>query len=65
MYTAIMNDLQTIETDYADSLAESVEYTKQQVAFKLSQLEGMLSKTQQSNKQDKMSMLIQTMIASF
>ena len=65
MYVSIMNDMKVVGKDVNSTLAKSIEYTKNQIAFKLNQLEATLHKIENSNKHDKLSALIDTVLGSF
>ena len=65
MYHGIINDMSVIHKDVHCTLEKNMEYTRNQINYKLNQLENTLSKLDKDNKQDKLSALIESVLGSF
>jgi len=59
------NDVACLRTEHEQALTGSREYAHDQVQYKLGQLEEWVAKLDSGSKQDKLSTLIQTVLATF
>lgn len=64
MANALHRDMRQISNEYKIEMEHSIDYIKNQITYKFEQLECLIFKSNNDSKDDKLSKMIQTVIAS-